>query len=155
MPDVPLTDMVAFGTCDETTPSVEQAISDASKKVLEVVLARALILSNLKLGLRTFVILLPILSPRQSSALVAKSVITISFFLVSGWERFVGIPTAMRFRDRSMVSFGPLPNHVPGQEARTQLYSLRRPIPAPPPRCTTLIPSRPIPPPVRCPSQCR
>src|SRR3546814_14163511 len=80
--------MVAFGTCDETTPSVEQAISDASKKVLEVVLARALILSNLKLGLRTFVILLPILSPRQSSALVAKSVITISFFLVSGWERF-------------------------------------------------------------------
>src|SRR3546814_6088197 len=103
--------------------SVEQAISEASKKVLEVVLIRALILSNLKLGRRTFVILLPILSPRQSSALVAKSVITISFFLVSGWERFVGIPTAMRFRDRSMGSFGPLPNHVPGQEARTEMRS--------------------------------
>src|SRR3546814_9449508 len=96
MPDVPLTDMVAFGTCDETTPSVEQAISDASKKVLEVVLARALILSNLKLGLRTFVILLPILSPRQSSALVAKSVITISFFLVRSEEHTSELQSLMR-----------------------------------------------------------
>src|SRR3546814_4100143 len=83
--------------------SSDLAISDASKKVLEVVLARALILSNLKLGLRTFVILLPILAPRQSSALVAKSVITISFFLVSGWERFVGIPKIGRASCRERV----------------------------------------------------